>query len=109
VKYRSDIDGRRLRDQTETNLFRIAQEALTNVARHAEATSVFIELVTRGPKEVTLSIRDNGKGFESGTQKANPGLGLAGMQTRARGCDGWLSVEAAPGKGVKIQVSCPNG
>ncbi|HSU33985.1 MAG TPA: sensor histidine kinase [Bryobacteraceae bacterium] len=109
VKYRSNIDGGRLRDQTETNLFRIAQEALTNVARHAEATSVFIELLTRGPKEVTLSIRDNGKGFESGSQKSSPGLGLAGMQTRARGCDGWLSVEAAPGKGVKIQVSCPNG
>ncbi len=109
VKYRSDIDGRRLRDQTETNLFRIAQEALTNVARHAEATSVSMELVTRGPKEVALIIRDNGQGFQTGAQKTNRGLGLAGMQTRARGCDGWLSVDAASGKGVKIQVTCPNG
>lgn len=109
VKYHSDIDGRRLRDQTETNLFRIAQEALTNVARHAEASSVWVELLTRGPKEVALSIRDNGHGFDHAAPRTSVGLGLAGMQTRARGCDGSLSIDGGTGKGVKVQVTCPNG
>jgi signal transduction histidine kinase len=105
VKYQSDIADRRLRDQTETHLFRIAQEALTNVARHAEATSVGISLLLHGD-EVVLTIRDNGRGFEKGRHSA-PGLGLAGMETRARGCRGRLVVAAADGKGVKIEVTCP--
>jgi signal transduction histidine kinase len=106
VKYRSDIADRRLRDQTETHLFRIAQEALTNVARHAEATSVDIELLFRG-EELVLKIRDNGHGFEMRQRRSAPGLGLAGMETRARGCGGRLVLDAAAGKGVKIEVTCP--
>jgi signal transduction histidine kinase len=106
VKYRSDIAGRRLRDQTETHLFRIAQEALTNVARHAEATSVEIELLLHG-QELLLKIRDNGHGFEAGQRRSAPALGLAGMETRARGCGGTLAVDTAAGKGVKIEVTCP--
>jgi signal transduction histidine kinase len=106
VNYRSDIAGRRLRDQTETHLFRIAQEALTNVARHAEATSVNIELLSPG-HEVVLTISDNGRGFEMRQRRSAPGLGLAGMQTRAHGCGGRLALHASDGKGVKIEVTCP--
>lgn len=106
VKYRSDVAGRRLRDQTETHLFRIAQEALTNVARHAEATSVDIDLLSHG-QELVLKIRDNGHGFEMRARRSAPGLGLAGMETRARGCGGTLVLDAAAGKGVKIEVTCP--
>ncbi len=106
VKYQSDIANRRLRDQTETHLFRIAQEALTNVARHAEATSVAINLLSRGD-ELVLTIRDNGRGFEMKEHHSRPGLGLAGMETRARGCGGRLVVQAAAGNGVKIEVTCP--
>jgi signal transduction histidine kinase len=108
VKYRSDLEGRRLHDQAETNLFRIAQEALTNVARHSQATSVSVELLSR-KDEVTLTIRDNGRGFDMSQRRASPGLGLAGMETRSRGCSGTLNIETAPGKGLKVEVTCPIG
>jgi len=107
VQYRSDMNGRRLRDDAETNLFRIAQEALTNVARHAQATAVWVDLLPHG-EEVVLTIRDNGHGFEITQKRGATGLGLAGMKTRAQGCGGKLRVETGAGKGLKIEVTCPS-
>lgn len=106
VQYRCELDGRRLRDQAETHLFRIAQEALTNVARHSQATSVAIELIPRG-NDVSLTIRDNGRGLDMEERRSSRGLGLAGMQTRARGCGGTLTMESTPGKGLRLEVTCP--
>jgi signal transduction histidine kinase len=118
VQYHSNLESRRLPDEAETNLFRIAQEALTNVARHSQATGVVMELMPRG-RQVTLAIRDNGHGFDSAERRSLPGLGsselglagrglgLAGMETRARGCGGSLILESTPGKGLKIEVTCP--
>lgn len=107
VEYHSDLINRRLPEQVETNLFRIAQEALTNVARHSAATTVAIELVASKDK-ARLTISDNGHGFDM-TQRKAGGLGLAGMETRARGCAGALSLESGPGKGTKIEVTCSVG
>ena len=106
VNYRSDLEGQRLPGQAETHLFRIAQEALTNIARHAEATAVSVELLAHG-EEVNLRIQDNGRGFEVAGGRKRGGLGLAGMETRARGCGGQLRLESTPGKGSTIEVSCP--
>jgi signal transduction histidine kinase len=106
VRYTSDLDRRRLPDETETNLYRIAQEALTNVARHAKATSVTIDLRARSD-DVSLTIRDNGQGFDVTQPREAPGLGLAGMRMRARGCRGELAIDTARGRGVKIEVRCP--
>jgi signal transduction histidine kinase len=106
VSYRSDLEGRRLPGQVETSLFRIAQEALTNIARHAQATTVSMELLLRG-EEVTLHIKDNGRGFDVTERRKKRGLGLAGMETRARGSGGTLSLESTPGKGSTIEVTCP--
>ena len=106
VKYESDIRGRRLPDNAETNLYRIAQEALTNVARHAGASSVAVELCSK-ERAIVMKIRDNGRGFEMGERRARRGLGLAGMETRARGSGGSLRLETAPGKGLRIEVTCP--
>lgn len=106
VTFRSDIKDLRLRDEAETHLFRIAQEALTNVARHAAATAVEMELHADG-REVQLAIKDNGRGHEGSGLRGTAGLGLAGMQTRARGCGGELTIRSDPGKGFSIAVSCP--
>jgi signal transduction histidine kinase len=101
-----------LPDQAETNLFRIAQEALTNVARHAQASEVQVDLARQNGL-VTLSIRDNGKGMETARRKGHKqtlnsgGLGIAGMETRAQACGGRLSVESALGEGTKVEVTCP--
>ena len=108
VDYNSAMAGRRLGDDAETNLYRIAQETLTNVARHSEATTVSMTLEPRG-SDVHLTIRDNGRGFDVSETRGRSGLGLAGMDTRARGCGGRLRVQSSPGKGVEIEVTCPIG
>ncbi|HLH04375.1 MAG TPA: sensor histidine kinase [Bryobacteraceae bacterium] len=106
VRYTSDIEGVRLRDEAETHLFRIAQEALTNVARHSGATVVDIGLHSRGEK-VELSIKDNGRGRGQRTEAGARGLGLAGIEMRARGCGGESRISSEPGKGFAVAVSCP--
>jgi signal transduction histidine kinase len=112
MNYQSNLAGQRLSDRAETSLFRIAQEALTNVARHAAASEVNVDL-TRRDGLVNLCIRDNGKGMEIGKRTAKKqslnsgGLGIAGMETRAQACGGRLSVESALGKGMKVEVTCP--
>jgi signal transduction histidine kinase len=107
VRYQSEMKGLRLSDAAETHLFRIAQEALTNVARHSAATSVDMEFRREG-NSVLLKINDNGRGMQ--TKAGEPqtrGLGLAGMQTRARGCGGQLTIKSEPQKGFTIAVTCP--
>jgi signal transduction histidine kinase len=110
MNYQSSLGGQRLADQAETKLFRIAQEALTNIARHAAASEVSVEL-GRQNGLVSLSVRDNGKGMESGKSKGKSlnsgGLGIAGMETRAQACGGRLTVESGFGKGMKVEVTCP--
>jgi signal transduction histidine kinase len=112
LDYQSNLAAERLPDQVETNLFRIAQESLTNIARHANAEKVGVELARRNGL-VTLRIRDNGKGMEMARRKgqketlASGGMGLAGMETRAQACGGRLTVESAPGEGMKVEVACP--
>jgi signal transduction histidine kinase len=105
VKYESGLTER-LPDAVATNLYRIAQEALTNVARHSSATAVEISILKHA-HEVAMQIRDNGKGIDLATQRRSSGLGLAGMQTRARGCGGTVRIDSTPGQGLKVEVTCP--
>jgi signal transduction histidine kinase len=98
----------RFADETETHLFRIAQEALTNIARHAEARRVVIQLALEDPN-IRLSIIDDGKGLpedesESGT---SPSLGMVGMRARARQCGGELSVNPAQPHGLRVEAVVP--
>jgi signal transduction histidine kinase len=104
VEYRSEFDAR-LADETETHLFRIVQEALTNVARHSGATRVFIHLRSEHG-EIRLTIQDNGKGLD---KPRDGGMGLNGMRARARSAGGELSVKSSPGGGLTIEVCAPHG
>ena len=97
VDYRSSFDGR-LADQTETHLFRIVQEALTNVARHSGATRVVIELERSGQR-VHLTVRDNGRGF---SDYGASGLGLVGMRARAQSLGGELQIKSSDGVAVDL-------
>ena len=102
VDYRTEFDGR-LADETETHLFRIVQEALTNVARHSGATSVSIHFrATDGLVRLTLA--DNGCGLAPG---ARPGMGISGMRARAHSAGGELKFHSVPGKGLTIDVWAP--
>jgi signal transduction histidine kinase len=96
----------RLNGETETQLFRIAQEALTNVARHAEATEVNVQLA-ENPFGLRLKISDNGRGLPQGD--VGGGLGLSGMRARTRAAGGRLKIDSGTGRGVTITVEVPLG
>ncbi|MCS7042477.1 MAG: sensor histidine kinase [Bryobacteraceae bacterium] len=95
----------RLPDEVETHLFRIAQEALTNAARHSGATRISVSL-DRDGQQVRLRIADNGKGLAP--DAASPrGLGMVGMRARARSAGGELKIVTAPGKGLAVEAVIP--
>lgn len=91
-------------DAMGTALFRIVQESLTNIARHANATQVRIELVVRGPS-LCLCVRDNGRGIDLGSR--GEGVGLLSMRERATALGGSLRFGVAPGGGTEVWVSIP--
>ncbi|HRH96813.1 MAG TPA: sensor histidine kinase [Prosthecobacter sp.] len=105
VDYDSTCPGR-FADETETHLFRIAQEALTNIARHAEAARVTIQLALED-KHIRLSIVDDGKGLPADETESPSSLGMVGMRARARQCGGELNVSAAQPHGVRIEAVVP--
>lgn len=97
------VDGLALR--TESELYRIAQEALTNVRKHARAHRVQIGLRRRGPR-LTLSVTDDGVGF-SGRASPTDSHGLIGMRERAKLLGGRLQVSSRPGEGTRIVARVP--
>lgn len=99
--------ARRLDPVTETVLFRIAQEALTNVHRHARASLARVVLSFE-QGFVQLQVSDNGQGFESSlTAQPAHGWGLAGMKERAESVGGRLKVISSPGAGTEVEVQIP--
>jgi signal transduction histidine kinase len=105
VSYQSNFVGR-LPDETETHLFRIAQEALTNVARHSGANKVEISLKAQND-DICLSIADNGRGLAD--RRGEAGLGMIGMRARARSTGGELHLRSSNGQGLQIEVHVPGG
>jgi len=102
--------GQRLPAQVEVALYRIAQEALTNVLKHARAVSVSLVLELE-QAEVVMLIEDDGCGFDveaSGdASHAEQGLGLLGMRERAELIGGKLNIESAPDAGTTLVVRLP--
>ena len=88
----------------EEALFRVAQEALANVARHSKATLVQM-LLTTTDDTVTLSVSDNGQGFDTSRQ-GRLGVGLLSMQERMKALEGDVQIESVPGKGTRIVAHC---
>lgn len=93
----------------ETSLYRIVQEALTNVTRHAQATRVSVQIV-REPHAIRCSVKDDGIGFdlpEMMARKGGRGLGLLGIRERVEALGGELEVNSGPGKGTELSVTIP--
>lgn len=105
VKFESNLKSR-LPEQVETHLFRIAQEALTNIASHSGATQTRI-LVREDAARLNLVIEDNGKGLTASNGPRAPSLGMVGMRARARQIGGELKVEKGEQGGVRIAVWAP--
>jgi signal transduction histidine kinase len=106
----SGPDEGRLPAEVEVVLFRIAQEAMNNIARHSGATRVDLD-VDRGDAQVTMRIRDNGRGFDPAAVRpedgSGRGLGLVGMRERAALLGGWIRIDSAPGQGTSIETELP--
>jgi PAS domain S-box-containing protein len=102
------MDKDRLEDDVETVLYRMVQEALTNVAKHAGAGNVAI-LLERRPDHVRLIVEDDGNGFdaERAFGAGEKGFGLVGMRERATLVGGTLGVESHPGEGTTVVVQIP--
>jgi len=90
----------------ETSLFRIFQETLTNISRHANATKIKVKL-TRNKSGVILSVNDNGIGFEEAQLEKSYSLGILGMNERAKIAGGRLLISGSPEKGTTISVIIP--
>jgi signal transduction histidine kinase len=97
--------GTRLAAKLETAVFRITQEALTNVVKHAEATTVRITFAC-GERSVALAIEDDGRGF-SQTREADSGFGLVGMRERVASVNGALEIDSSRGAGTRLAVEIP--
>ena len=89
-----------------TQVFRIVQEALTNIMRHAEASTVVISLIEK-EKQWRLRIKDNGKGFTEEELGEKQSFGLSGIEERTKLCNGTISIKSKPGSGVEIIVEIP--
>jgi two-component system NarL family sensor kinase len=103
-----DLAQLRLPARSEEALYRIAQEALANVRRHAQASAVEIDLrVVDG--QARLTIGDDGRGFSPDEAPAEPGhgFGLIGIQERARLLNGTMRISSCPGEGAQVEVSVP--
>ena len=92
-----------LSPEVEQTIFRIAEEALNNIARHASASRIEVRLSRDTAGAVTLSIGDNGRGFDPSTARAGH-FGLRGIQERVAGLGGTLVLTSQPGSGTNILV-----
>ncbi|MBI5627747.1 MAG: sensor histidine kinase, partial [Candidatus Rokubacteria bacterium] len=106
----TDLDQKRLPPEVETAAYRIVQEALTNVAKHAQATRASVVLRHRGTSLLAI-VEDDGKGFDVdailGAAPIEKRLGLFGMSERAALLGGRFSLESTPGKGTTVFVEIP--
>jgi signal transduction histidine kinase len=105
VDIQANLDAARLPGEVETALYRIVQEALTNVAKHAAATRVSV-VVTRRGNALTAVIEDDGQGFGAGGGSGE-GLGLVGMKERVGLLGGRLAIESTEGAGTTVVAEVP--
>lgn len=102
----SNRDTMTLSEAQSGTLFRVCQEALTNIAKHARARAVHIDIFA-DDTSVTLEITDDGVGMAADSQSKTGSYGLLGMRERAASLNGWLEVNSAPGRGTSVMLSLP--
>jgi signal transduction histidine kinase len=108
VSVRASQPTERVGTDVEIALFRIAQEALNNVAKHARASSVVIALERQG-SEYVMSVADNGVGLRATEERVGrPALGVVTMRERAQAVGGRFQIESFPGGGTQLMVRISN-
>ncbi|MEO7393191.1 MAG: PAS domain-containing sensor histidine kinase [Ramlibacter sp.] len=99
-------DELELREPYATAVFRIVQESLANVGKHANATKVTVA-VAYEDEVVKVVVEDNGQGFSTSAPRKSQSLGLMGMRERAQLLEGTAAIESAPGRGTRVEVLIP--
>jgi signal transduction histidine kinase len=107
-RFRTNDEELSLDSGQATGVFRVFQEALTNVAKHAQAKQVEVQMFAT-EKLVTLEVRDDGIGVRKQDLAKPESFGVRGMQERVHHLGGWLDVSGAPGKGTTLMLSIPRG
>jgi signal transduction histidine kinase len=112
IRLHADLGGERLDAELEMACFRVVQEAINNVVKHARASAVAVDLRAE-EKELHLSVRDDGDGFNVAAARKRirrgPSLGLLGMEERVLLLGGQFGIESAPGQGVEVRARFPLG
>ena len=98
-----DIEESDLSDALKVVIFRVIQESLNNIAKHAEASNVSVGLLNSGDR-LTLSVKDDGKGFSVGTVYTGQGFGLSSMRERVKLTAGKFAIESTPGVGTSVHA-----
>lgn len=106
INFSCNVEDLMLDGQLCTVLYRVVQEALTNILKHAQASRVDVELFV-SEEQIALEIHDNGVGIPSTALNKPNSFGIRGMHERARMLSGWLDVSSASGKGTTIMLSIP--
>ena len=114
VKTRADLDieviisgeEKKICPEYSTSIFRILQEALTNVTKHANATKVQIHIIF-DPEEVRVAVEDDGNGFDTYEVKKKGSWGLLGMEERATLLNGKFYLHSGPGNGTMVEIVIP--
>jgi signal transduction histidine kinase len=110
VRFEASGGEVRLPRETELALFRVAQETITNIARHARADAVLIQC-NAGESQFVIDIEDDGEGFDVAAVTTDPtsmrGLGLAGMRERASLVGGHIEIDSTPGAGARVVIAVP--
>jgi len=104
--FKADTDSLDFGPESNTAVFRIFQEALTNVARHADANRVLVDFQTSNG-DVVMTVRDNGKGIYINRIKQQQSLGILGMQERTRLIGGELDIGTLPDGGTGVELKVP--
>lgn len=96
----------RLENSVEILIFRVIQELITNIIKHAEATQADIHL-TQYDDRINLMVEDNGKGFDTHQIVNKSGMGLVGIEKRIQNLDGNMEIESIKGKGTTVIINIP--
>jgi signal transduction histidine kinase len=109
-----DANAERLDAELESTIYRVVQEALTNVSRHAQATQAVVSIANRGDGFLRVTVTDDGQGLPSDPSRMGPrgdglegGFGMSGMRERAELVGGELDLGPAPGKGTRMRLTVP--
>ena len=104
--FESNTEKLDVKPEISAAIFRVVQEAMTNVVRHAKASNVHVGMTSNGGI-LTMAIRDNGKGITAQQMSDLRSLGIAGMKERITRIGGQFNIKSRPGKGTRVEIEVP--